>query len=83
MRACPRPLGGCDIGFLDDMFVLPEARGSGAADASFAALKDLAVARGWSTIRWITQHFDERCRAFYNRYTGGPSDFSMYQWNLD
>ena len=83
VRACPRPLGGHDIGFLDDMFVIPEARGSGAADAIFIALKDLAVTRGWSSIRWITQHFNERGRAFYDRYTGGPSDFIMYQWNQE
>jgi hypothetical protein len=37
----------------------------------------------WPTIRWITQHFNERGRAFYDRYTGGPSDFIMYQWNPD
>ena len=83
VRACPRPLGGCDIGFLDDMFVLPKARGSGAADALFSALKDLAAARGWPAIRWITQGFNERGRAFYDRYTGGPSDFIMYQWNQE
>ena len=83
VRACPRPLGGGDIGFLDDMFVLPEARGGGAADALFAALRDLADTRGWPSIRWITQHFNARGRAFYDRYTGGPSDFIMYQWNRD
>ena len=83
VRACPRPLGGGDVGFLDDMFVLPEARGSGAADALLAALGDLADTRGWPSIRWITQHFNARGRAFYDRYTGGPSDFIMYQWNRD
>ena len=83
VRGCPRTLGGGDIGFLDDIFVLPDARGSGAADALFAALNDLAATRGWPTIRWITQHFNERGRAFYDRYTGGPSDFIMYQWKLD
>jgi GNAT superfamily N-acetyltransferase len=80
VRACPRSLGGCDIGFLDDMFVEPEARGSGAADALFSALDQLATERGWPAIRWITQHFNDRGRAFYDRYTGGPSDFLMYQW---
>jgi ribosomal protein S18 acetylase RimI-like enzyme len=80
VRACPRPLGGCDIGFLDDMFVAPEARGSGAADALFEGLRALAAERGWPALRWITQHFNERGRAFYDRYTAGPSDFIMYQW---
>ena len=80
VRACPRPLGGCDIGFLDDLYVVPEARGSGAADALFAGLRALAAERGWPLLRWITQHFNERGRAFYDRYTSGPSDFIMYQW---
>jgi GNAT superfamily N-acetyltransferase len=79
VRACPRPLGGCEIGFLDDMFVSPDARGSGAADAIFDALQELAVDRGWPAIRWITQHFNERGRGFYDRYTNGPTDFIVYQ----
>ena len=79
VRACPRPLGGCDVGFLDDMFVDPAARGSGAADALFEALQALASERGWPALRWITQHFNERGRGFYDRYTGGPSDFILYQ----
>ncbi|RDB42850.1 GNAT family N-acetyltransferase [Halomonas sp. DQ26W] len=83
VRACPRPLGGCEVGFLDDMFVAPGARGSGAAGALFEGLKEIAETRGWPTIRWITQHFNERGRAFYDRYTGGPSDFIMYQWKQE
>lgn len=79
VRACPRSLSGCDIGFVDDMFVDPEARGTGAADALVARLQELAEERGWPSIRWVTQHFNQRGRAFYDRYTGGPSDFIMYQ----
>ncbi|MCH8551450.1 MAG: GNAT family N-acetyltransferase [Natronospirillum sp.] len=80
VRACPRPLAGCEMGFLDDMFVVPDARGSGAADALFGHLKEMATERGWPVIRWITQHFNARGRAFYDRYTGGASDFILYQW---
>ena len=80
VRACPRPLGGCDMGFLDDMFVAEHARGGGAADALFTGLQALAAERGWPAIRWVTQHFNARGRSFYDRYTGGPSDFIMYQW---
>ena len=80
VRPCPRSLAGGEIGFLDDLFVHPHARGSGAADALFAALKTHADTRGWTAIRWITQHFNDRGRAFYDRYTDGPSDFIMYQW---
>ena len=80
VRACPRPLGGNEIGFLDDMFVDPAARGSGAADALFTALRELAERRGWPAVRWVTQHFNERGRGFYDRYTNGPSDFILYHW---
>ena len=83
VRSCPRTLSGCDLGFLDDMFVAPEARGSGAADALFRELERLARARGWPAVRWITQHFNYRGRSFYDRYTGGPTDFIMYQQNFD
>jgi len=65
------------------MFVAPEARGTGVADAIFSSLNKLAQERGWSSLRWITQHFNERGRGFYDRYTGGPSDFIVYQLKCD
>lgn len=80
VRTCPSPLRGCDVGFLDDMYVSPEARGTGAADALFEGLRALASERGWPALRWVTQHFNERGRGFYDRYTAGPSDFIVYQW---
>ncbi len=83
VRACPRPLSGCDIGFVDDLFVLPEARGTGAADAIADRLRALARERGWIALRWVTQHFNERGRGLYDRYTGGPTDFIMYELRLD
>tara|TARA_R110002049_G_scaffold210615_1_gene381688 strand:- start:1077 stop:1529 length:453 start_codon:yes stop_codon:yes gene_type:complete len=79
VRACPRSLSGCDIGFVDDMFVHSDARGSGAADALVTRLRELAAERSWPLLRWVTQHFNERGRGFYDRYTGGPTDFIVYQ----
>lgn len=83
VRACPEPLSGCDVGFLDDMYVVPEYRGSGVADALFDTLRKLAAERGWPEIHWITQHFNQRARAFYDRYTSGPSEFILYSWDQD
>lgn len=83
IRACPDPLGGCENGFLDDMYVIPEHRGSGVADSLFETLRKLAGERGWPEIHWITQHFNKRARAFYDRYTSGPSEFILYQWQQD
>ncbi len=82
IRTCPDSLRGGDVGFLDDLFVAPAARGGGVADAIFEKLKEMAAERDWQAIRWITQHFNERGRAFYDRYTHGPSDFIMYQLEM-
>lgn len=81
-RACPRSLSGGDIGFVDDIFIDPEFRGSGAADVFVARLEVIARERGWPLLRWVTQHFNDRGRAFYDKYTGGPSDFIMYQLKI-
>ena len=83
VRPCPRPLAGTEIGFLDDLYVAPGARGSGAADALFEALAVRASECGWPAIRWLTQEFNYRGRAFYDRYTGAKTDFILYQWRLD
>ncbi|RJS93699.1 GNAT family N-acetyltransferase [Salinisphaera sp. Q1T1-3] len=80
IRACPQTLGGTDIGFLDDLYVAAAYRGSGAADALFAGIRQCATDRGWPAVRWLTQHFNARGRGFYDRYTGGPSDFIAYHW---
>ena len=78
-----RPLAATEIGFLHDLYVDPAARGSGAADALFEALAAMARERGWPAVRWLTQEFNYRGRAFYDRYTGSRSDFVMYQWTLE
>lgn len=80
VRACPRPLAGSTIGFLDDLYVLPEARGEGAAEALFQALSDLAAKQGWPALRWLTRQDNDRARAFYDRHTGGATDFLLYHW---
>ena len=66
-RPFARPLSASTGGFLDDLFVGPEARGSGAAEALIAALKDLGQARGWTVIRWITAEDNYRARGLYDR----------------
>jgi GNAT superfamily N-acetyltransferase len=66
-RPFARPLSATTGGFLDDLFVDPDARGSGAADALLAALAELGRQRGWSVIRWITAEDNYRARAVYDR----------------
>ncbi len=66
-RPFRRPLSASVGGFLDDLFVDPEARGSGAAQALIAAVEAVGRARGWTVIRWITAADNMRARAVYDR----------------
>jgi len=66
-RPYSRPLMAVTACFLDDLFVDPEARGSGAAQALIGAVAEIAKARGWSLVRWITAENNYRARAVYDR----------------
>lgn len=66
-RAFARPLSASTGGFLDDLFVAPEARGRAVADALVAAVAEEGRARGWTVIRWITAEDNYRARAVYDR----------------
>jgi GNAT superfamily N-acetyltransferase len=75
-RPMPSPLRGAYVGFLDDLFVTPELRGMGIADALFDHLKAAARERGWPIVRWITADDNYRARALYDRLSKKTS------WNL-
>ena len=66
-RPFARPLAASVGGFLDDLFVAPEARGSGAAQALIRGVAERGRERGWTVIRWITAEDDYRGRAVYDR----------------
>ena len=66
-RPFARPLSATTGGFLDDLFVSPEARGSGAAEALIRGVENEGRARGWSVIRWITAEDNARARALYDK----------------
>jgi len=66
-RAFARPLSASVGGFLDDLFVGPEARGTGAAEALVQGVANVGRARGWTLIRWITAEDNYRARGLYDR----------------
>lgn len=66
-RAFRRPLSASIGGFLDDLFVDPNARGSGAAQALIAGVEAVGRARGWTVIRWITAADNTLARSVYDR----------------
>jgi len=67
VRAFARPLAASVGGFLDDLHVDEQARGTGAVDALLSALRDLAAERGWSVVRWITADDNYRARGKYDQ----------------
>lgn len=66
-RPFRRPLSASIGGFLDDLFVDPEARGEGVADALIAAVTAEGKKRGWTVLRWITAEDNYRARGVYDR----------------
>ncbi|MET9346096.1 GNAT family N-acetyltransferase [Streptomyces termitum] len=66
-RPFARPLAAAVGCWLDDLFVAPESRGSGAADLLLGALRGIAAERGWSVVRWITADDNHRARSKYDQ----------------
>jgi GNAT superfamily N-acetyltransferase len=66
LRSWVRPLRGVTAGYLDDLFVDPTHRGTGAVDALFAAIDALAIERRWAIVRWTTADDNYRARAVYD-----------------
>ncbi|MEZ5666648.1 MAG: GNAT family N-acetyltransferase [Alphaproteobacteria bacterium] len=81
-RAMPSPLRAKDAGFIDDLFVDPDRRGTGAAEALMLAVYDIAQARGWPLLRWITSDSNYRARAVYDRIAV-KSQWAMYEKKFD
>ncbi|MXP63113.1 GNAT family N-acetyltransferase [Roseomonas sp. M0104] len=54
-------------GQLDDLFVLPAARGRGIARALVGAVGEAGHARGWSHLRWFVPESDRAAIALYER----------------
>ena len=67
LREWVRPLRASRCGYLDDLFVAPAARGTGAVEALFAEMRRRGAARQWSVIRWTTAATNARAQRTYDR----------------
>lgn len=75
-RACPNPLRGSEIGFLDDLYVLPNERARGAGRALLDHVHRTARRRGWRVVRWITAADNDGAKALYDQLADGE------RWDL-
>ncbi|MFZ1471036.1 MAG: GNAT family N-acetyltransferase [Paracoccaceae bacterium] len=57
-----------DDGYLEDLFVAPQARGQGAGAALIEDLIAIGRARGWRRIYWLTEITNTTARRLYDRY---------------
>ncbi|HUF86792.1 MAG TPA: GNAT family N-acetyltransferase [Thermohalobaculum sp.] len=56
-----------NVVYLQDLYVEPEARGSGAGRALIEAVYAAADAAGCPTVYWLTQDFNATARQLYDR----------------
>ena len=77
-REMPSPLRGSLVGFLDDLYIHPDFRGSGAVQSLFKELKSIAKENNWPYVRWITASDNYRARKVYDKLSG-VIDFVTYQ----
>ena len=64
------------IGFLEDLFVDPEARGKGIADALIEVCAERCRELGMPALQWETQPDNRRAQQVYNR-TGAESELLL------
>ena len=61
----PEIISGSRAGQLDDLFVMPEARGSGLARALIGQLTEIGTARGWTHLRWLVPQDNDAIRGLF------------------
>lgn len=67
--------------YLEDLFVAPEARCTGAARALIEALAERGRREGWFRLYWMTKADNHRARALYDR-VGRLTDWVRYDLPL-
>ena len=64
--------------YLNDLYVLPDIRGSGIGSKLIDAVVDEARRREWAEIYWHTQEHNAVARGLYDKITGGTDGFVNY-----
>jgi GNAT superfamily N-acetyltransferase len=71
-------LRGARVGYLEDLFVAPAARGGGIADALISACADRCRELGMPALQWLTAPDNHRAQAVYDRVGGRSKPFLEY-----
>ena len=72
------PLRGKDIGFLDDLYVLPECRGQNIGEKLIKQLKKISIDKKWNLVRWITRDNNLRAKKVYDKISN-RTNWDVYE----
>jgi GNAT superfamily N-acetyltransferase len=75
-------LKGARIGYLEDLFVDPEARGKGIADALIGICADRCRELGMPAMEWLTAPDNHRAQRVYNRTEANSDTYVEYDLEL-
>ena len=70
------------LAVMNDLFVAPDARGHGVADALILACRDRAAAHGAVDLEWMTALDNHRAQAVYDRVGGQRSQWLSYSLEI-
>ena len=80
-REMPSPLRGENIGFLDDLYVLPSSRGGKVVKLLFKNLKQHSQDKKWQIVRWITRDDNYRAKKAYDK-VATKTDWDTYEMKI-
>ena len=66
-RSLPSPLDSCEVGFLDDLFVLQEYRGKKIGYSLIEKVHQIGKSKNWPYINWITKDDNYTARTLYDK----------------
>lgn len=75
-------LSAARAGVLEDLFVAPDARGGGLAEALIEACAERCRERGATKLEWVTATDNKRAQAVYDRIGGEGSAWMNYELEL-
>jgi ribosomal protein S18 acetylase RimI-like enzyme len=67
---------------MEDLFVAPEARGGGVAEALIEACAERCRERGAPKLEWLTATDNQRAQAVYDRVGGTGEVWKNYELEL-
>ena len=77
-RSLPSPLDSCEVGFLDDLFVLQKYRGKKIGYSLIEKVHQIGQNKNWPYINWITKDDNYIARTLYDKIST-KTDWNFYE----